>query len=57
MSEKTKLAKKDCLIVEDSEKGITAAIKSGAHVLEVKNPLDVTKAKILQKIKEVENAK
>lgn len=54
--EKVKLDKKNCLIVEDSEKGITAAIKSGAYVLEVKNTLDVTKDKILQKIKEVENA-
>ncbi len=49
--EKIKLNTQECLIIEDSEKGITAAIKSGAHVLEVKNPKYVTIENIERKVK------
>jgi beta-phosphoglucomutase-like phosphatase (HAD superfamily) len=52
---KIKLNKEECLIIEDSEKGITAAIKSGAFVLEVENPSKVTIENIIRKIKDANN--
>jgi HAD superfamily hydrolase (TIGR01509 family) len=45
------LTPKECLIVEDSEKGISAARGSGANVLEVENPEGVTLDNIYRMIK------
>lgn len=46
----------ECLIVEDNENGIRAAIASGAHCLQVTCPDDVTYDAIRRKIKEIEHA-
>lgn len=46
----------ECLIVEDNPHGIEAAKASGAHVLEVSNPGDVTYSAIKSKIMEIEGA-
>lgn len=43
----------DALIVEDSPVGIKAAMSSGAHVLPVAQPSDVTLDKILGKLNEI----
>jgi len=43
----------ECLIVEDSPKGIEAAQKSKAHVLIVQSPDDVTKENVFNKIGEL----
>ncbi len=50
------LKPEDCLIVEDNEHGVRAAIASGAHVLKVDNPGDVHYYNIVNRIKEIENA-
>lgn len=44
----------ECLIVEDNPHGIAAAKASGAHVLEVSNPSDVTYDKIKSEILKIE---
>lgn len=44
----------ECVIVEDNENGIKAAIASGGHVLQVKTVDDVTYNAIMAKIHEVE---
>jgi beta-phosphoglucomutase len=44
------LAPEECLIIEDNEHGIRAARASGAHVLVVGNPDDVTHERILAAI-------
>lgn len=41
------LAPAECLIVEDNDHGVRAARASGAHVLVVSNPSDVTHERIL----------
>ena len=46
----------ECLIVEDNENGVKAAIQSGAHLLKVDSPLDVSFNNIIKRIKEIENA-
>ncbi len=46
----------ECLIVEDNPNGVKAASASGAHVLIVNNPDDVTYQRIIKNIKEIENA-
>lgn len=46
---------KECVIVEDNENGIKAAIGSGAHVLKVETIHDVNFDKITDFINEVEN--
>jgi len=46
----------ECLIVEDNQNGIKAALASGAHLLKVENPDDVTYQNIMKRIKEIENA-
>jgi beta-phosphoglucomutase len=46
----------ECLVVEDNQNGIKAALASGAHLLEVENPDQVTYQNILKRIKEIENA-
>jgi beta-phosphoglucomutase len=46
----------ECLIVEDNDNGVKAAVASGAHVLVVENPDDVHYYNIINRIKEIENA-
>jgi beta-phosphoglucomutase len=46
----------ECLIVEDNDHGIKAAIASGAHLLKVENPDDVHYYHIKQRVNEIENA-
>lgn len=46
----------ECLIIEDNQNGIKAALASGAHLLKVENPDDVTYQNIIKRIKEIENA-
>ena len=53
--EKLQLLPQECLIVEDNPNGIKAARASGAHVLEVENPSDVTYSNISNKIKDIES--
>lgn len=45
----------ECVIVEDNENGIRAAIASGGHVLSVKTVDDVTYENIIARIHEVED--
>ncbi len=47
---------KECMIIEDNENGIKAALASGGHLLKVENPDDVHYYNIVNRIKEVENA-
>lgn len=54
--EKLGLKPEECLIVEDNENGVKAALASGAHLLKVENVDDVTYFKITNRIKEIENA-
>jgi len=51
---KMNLQPKDCLIVEDNENGIKAAIASGAHVLVVKTVDEVNYNNIKNRILEIE---
>ena len=50
------LQPEECLIVEDNENGIKAAIASGAHLLKVESPDDVHYYNIKRRIEEIENA-
>jgi beta-phosphoglucomutase len=45
-----------CLIVEDNENGIKAAVASGAHLLQVKEVTDVTYENIKNRIDEINKA-
>lgn len=45
-----------CLIVEDNENGVKAALASGAHLLKVKDTIDVHYYNIHNRIQEIENA-
>lgn len=47
---------KECLIIEDSPKGIASAEKSGGWVLKVKDPTEVIYKNITNKITEVNNS-
>lgn len=51
------LTPEECLIVEDNQNGIKAAIASGANLLAVKDVLDVTYKNIKDKIREIEAGK
>lgn len=55
--DKLGLSPGECLIVEDNQNGIKAAIASGAHLLTVKDVMDVTYNNIKQRINEIENGK
>lgn len=44
----------ECLIVEDNENGVKAAISSGGHLMKVDNVHDVNLPNILDRIKEIE---
>lgn len=46
----------ECLVVEDNDHGIKAAVSSGAHLMQVGVPDDVHYYAIKQRIKELENA-
>lgn len=46
----------ECLIVEDNQNGVKAALASGAHLLKVEDPSEVTINNILSRIKDIENA-
>ncbi len=50
------LRSEECLIVEDNENGIKAAIASGANLLIVKNVNDVSLLNLVKRIEEIENA-
>jgi beta-phosphoglucomutase-like phosphatase (HAD superfamily) len=52
--EKLGLIPKECLIVEDNENGIKAAIASGAHVLKVKSVEEVNYHNITAEISRIE---
>jgi len=54
--EKMELKPDECLIVEDNENGIKAAIASGGHLLAVKTVDDVTYDAIARRIEEIEEA-
>ena len=53
---KLDLKSSECIIVEDNENGIKAALASGANLLKVENPSDVNYSNIIKKINELENA-
>jgi HAD superfamily hydrolase (TIGR01509 family) len=46
----------ECLILEDNENGIKAALASGANLLKVETPNDVNYFNIMNKINQLENA-
>jgi len=50
------LQPQECLIVEDNDNGLKAAIDSGAHVLKVEDTDDVHYYNIKRRIEEIENA-
>jgi beta-phosphoglucomutase-like phosphatase (HAD superfamily) len=52
---KLNLVPDECLIVEDNEHGLKAAIASGAHVMKVESPGDVYYENIRLRIAEIEN--
>lgn len=54
--ESLNLKPEQCLIVEDNENGIKAAIASGAHLLQVKEVTDVTYENIKNRINEINKA-
>ncbi len=51
---KLNLHPQECLIVEDNDHGLRAALASGAHVLKVENPGDVYYENIRARINEIE---
>lgn len=51
--EKLELSPKECLIVEDNENGIKAALASGANLLQVKEVSDVTYENITTRIAQI----
>jgi beta-phosphoglucomutase len=51
-----KLNPTECLIVEDNENGIKAAIASGANLLKVSSPEEVNYTNIFRKLNELNNA-
>jgi len=51
-----KLKPEECLIVEDNENGVKAALASGAHLFKVESPDDVYYYNIRKRIDEIENA-
>ena len=54
--EKMNLKPSECLICEDNENGIKAAISSGGHLLKINDVSDVNWDNIVGKIKEIEAA-
>ncbi len=54
--ERMGLKPEECLIVEDNDKGIKAALASGGHLYKVENPGDVHYHGIKNRINEIEHA-
>ena len=54
--QRMELDPKECLIIEDNQNGLKAAIASGAHVLKVSSPSEVNYKLIMDKINLIENA-
>ena len=48
------LSASECLVVEDHDNGIKAAVAAGAHVLAVRETTDVTYSNIMKRIGEIE---
>lgn len=46
----------ECLVLEDNEHGIAAALASGAHLMKISQPRDVTYHAIKARIAEIESA-
>lgn len=53
--QKFKLTPEECLVVEDNENGVKAALASGANLLKVDGVYDVTYSNIKKRICEIEN--
>jgi len=51
---KIKLKPQECLIIEDNENGVRAAVASKAHLLKVNSVDDVTYWNIIERIEEIE---
>jgi beta-phosphoglucomutase-like phosphatase (HAD superfamily) len=51
--QRLRLKPDECLIIEDNEHGIQAALASGGHLLRVANPDDVTYQRIESRIAEI----
>ena len=49
------LSPQECLIVEDNQNGVKAALASGANLLKVETVNDVTYSNIINRINEIEN--
>ena len=52
--ERLGLSPKECLVLEDNENGIKAALGSGAHLLKIDSVHDVTYQNIMEKINDIE---
>jgi beta-phosphoglucomutase-like phosphatase (HAD superfamily) len=52
--ERLKLKPEECLVVEDNQNGVKAALASGANLLQVKDVYDVTYTNIKRRIAEIE---
>lgn len=52
--QKLNLKPSQCLIIEDNDHGVKAAIASGANILKVQNPMDVHYDNIRNRINEIE---
>ena len=53
--EKLNVNPEECLIIEDNDHGVQAALASGGHLLRVANPDDVTLGRIKMRIDEINN--
>lgn len=49
------LSPEECLVVEDNQNGVKAALASGANLLKVETIKDVTYSNIINRINEIEN--
>ncbi|MFL5740269.1 MAG: HAD family hydrolase [Flavisolibacter sp.] len=54
--ERLKIKPENCLIVEDNDNGIKAALASGAHLMRVSNPNGVNYHNIVHRINEISHA-
>ena len=50
------LSPKECLVIEDNDNGVKAAIASGAHLLNVNTIEDVNYQNIMKRVKEIDHA-